>query len=251
MTQHSDPDGPATETPAPAPPVPEVPGPRLLERLRAFAAPRQWAVDANDGVIATAGLLEGFAGAGANDRTLIIAASVMIVVGSLGLGGAKWAEEAGELDAERRIIEEEAAQLAASPEHEIDELADYWEAKGLSPEVARQAAEQLSARDALAAQLEYEHDIDEPTPGWHPALAGVTSGLAFLLGSLIPLLITIFVSGAIEVWAILFSVVVSLVITSWLAARTGRMSLRRTLTRTLVVGIGTMAVSYAAGFLLF
>jgi VIT1/CCC1 family predicted Fe2+/Mn2+ transporter len=223
----------------------------LLERLRGFASPRQWAVDANDGVIATAGLLEGFAGAGANDRTLIIAASVMIVVGSLGLGGAKWAEEAGELDAERRIIEEEAAQLAASPEHEIDELAAYWEAKGLSPEVARQAAEQLSARDALAAQLEYEHDIDEPTPGWQPAWAGMTSGLAFLAGSLIPLLITIFVSGAIEVWAILFSVVVSLALTSWLASRTGHMSLRRTLTRTLVVGVGTLLVSYAAGFLLF
>lgn len=226
-------------------------GAGLLQRLRGFASPRQWAVEANDGVIATAGLLEGFAGAGASDRTLLIAASVMIVVGSLGLGGAKWAEEAGELDAERRIIEEEAAQLVASPDREIDELTVYWEAKGLSPAVARLVAEQLSARDALAAQLEYEHHIDEPTPGWKPALAGITSGLAFLVGSLVPLLITIFVSGAIEVWAILFSVVVSLSLTSWIASRAGHMSLGRTLTRTLIVGIGTLLVSYLAGLLLF
>jgi len=231
--------------------MPQPDEPRLWERLRVFSTPRQWAVDANDGVIATAGLLEGFAGAGANDRTLILAAVVMVVVGSLGLGGAKWAEEAGELDAQRRIIEEEAAQLAASPEHEVDELAAYWESKGLSPDVARRVAEQLSARDALAAQLEYEHDIDEPTPGWQPVLAGATSGLAFMIGSLIPLLITVFVSGAIEVWAIVFAVIVSLVITSLIAARTGRMSLWRTLTRTLLVGIGTMAAGYLAGSLLF
>lgn len=223
----------------------------LGARLRHLASPRQWAVDANDGIIATAGLLEGFAGAGADDRTLLLAASTMIVAGSLGLGGAKWAEEAGELDAQRRIIAEEAAQLEVDPDEEIAELAAYWEGKGLSPDVARQAAEQLSARDALAAQLEYEHDIDEPTPAWQPAWAGITSGLAFLAGSLIPLLITLLVPVRLEVWAILLAVILSLVLTSWLGARTGHMSVGRTIARTLAVGVGTMAVSYFAGLLLF
>lgn len=222
-----------------------------LARLRDFAAPRQWTVDANDGIIATAGLLEGFAGAGAGDQALLTAASAMIVAGSLGLGGAKWAEEAGELDAQRRIIAEAAAELERSPESEVAELATYWEGKGLEPATARQVAEQLSARDALAAQLEYEHDIDEPTPGWQPAWAGITSGLAFLLGSLVPLLITIFVPVQLEVWAILLAVTLSLVLTSWLGARTGHMSVRRTIARTLLVGVGTMAISYLAGLLLF
>lgn len=220
-------------------------GDRLRERL----SPRQWAVDANDGIIASAGLLEGFAGAGADDRVLLTAASAMIVAGSLGLGGAKWAEEAGELDAERRLIELERAELAASPDGEVAELADYWEGKGLTPDVARQVAEQLSAKDALAAQLEYEHDIASPTPPWQPLWAGATSGFAFLLGSLIPLLITIFAPVKIEVWAIVLAVVVSLSLTSWLAARTGRMSLSRTLARSLGVGIGTMAISYTVGLL--
>ena len=53
----------------------------LLARLREYATPRQWAVDANDGIIATAGLLEGFAGAGASDRTLLMAASVIVIPG--------------------------------------------------------------------------------------------------------------------------------------------------------------------------
>ena len=134
------------------------------ERLREYIAPRQWAVDANDGIIATAGLLEGFAGAGASDQVLITAATAMIVAGSLGLGGAKWAEEASELDAEQLLIRQEIAELAASPDEEVAELADYWERKGLSADVAKQVADQLSAKDALAAQLEFEHDIVSPTP---------------------------------------------------------------------------------------
>lgn len=225
--------------------------PTLLERVKEYAAPRQWAVDANDGIIATAGLLEGFAGAGADDPLLITAATAMIIAGSLGLGGAKWGEEAAELDAQRVLIAEEEAQLAANPDDEVDELTDYWERKGLTPEVARRVAEELSARDALAAQLEYEHHIDEPTPPWQPIWAGTTSGLAFLVGALIPLLITLFVPVKIEVWAIVLAVVVSLTLTSWLAARTGHMSVRRTVVRTLAVGIGTMAVSYLAGSILF
>jgi vacuolar iron transporter family protein len=40
-------------------------------------------------------------------------------------------------------------------------------------------------------------------------------------------------------------------VTSIVGARTGRMNVRRTLTRTLVVGIGTMAVSYLVGKLVF
>lgn len=221
-------------------------GDRLRERL----SPRQWAVDANDGIIASAGLLEGFAGAGADDRVLLTAASAMIVAGSLGLGGAKWAEEAGELDAERRLIELERAELAASPDGEVAELADYWEGKGLTPDVARQVAEQLSARDALAAQLETEYGIDEVMSRAQPVWTGVQAAIAFVVGALVPLLITIFVPVAIEVWAIVFAVVASLTVTSIVAARAGGTAVWRTLVRTLAVGIGTMAVSYTVGLLL-
>lgn len=222
----------------------------LLERLRHFATPRQWVVDANDGVIATAGLLEGFVGAGTDDRTLILAASAMIAAGSLGLAGAKWAEESGELDAERLIIEAERSELETDPESEVDELAAYWEDRGLSPEIARGVAEQLSAQDALAAQLAFEHNIDEPTPAWQPVWAGMTACIAFFLGSMIPLIITMFVPVRYEGWVILFAVLVSLTLTSLLGASAGRVPFVRTLIRTLAVGLGAMGISYFLGQLL-
>lgn len=224
---------------------------RARARMTDAASLRAWAVEANDGIIATAGLLEGFAGAGATDSLLIIAASAATIAGALGLGGAKWAEEAAEREAQLRLVAEEAAELAADPDNEIDELSTYWEGKGLTPDVARQVAEQLSARDALAAQLESEHGIDEVMSASYPAWAGITAGLAFMVGAGIPLLITIFVPVAIETWAILGAVVVALVLTSIVTARTGHISVSRTLARTLAVGVGTMAVSYLAGSLLF
>src|SRR5690349_19544412 len=61
---------------------------------------RSWTVIANDGIIATAGIPEGFAGAGATNRTLITAATTATIAGSLSVGGSEWAEAAAEREAE-------------------------------------------------------------------------------------------------------------------------------------------------------
>jgi hypothetical protein len=54
-----------------------------------------------------------------------------------------------------------------------------------------------------------------------------------------------------ESWLILAAVFVSLVVTSTIGARTGHMKLSRALVRALTVGLGTLAVSYLAGSLIF
>lgn len=228
---------------------------RVIERVRAALGDarsrRGWVIDANDGVVATAGILEGFAGAGGTDAMLVLAATTATIAGALGLGGAMWAEQAGEREAQLRVIAEETSRLATNPEDEVAELAGYWEAKGLTPDLARQVAEQLSARDALAAQLESEHGIDEVISRWAPTWAGVATTIAFALGAAIPLLITIIFPVAIETWAIVLAVVAALVVTSFVAARASHLSVARTLARTLTVGVGTIGVSYLAGLVLF
>jgi len=208
-------------------------------------------VDSNDGIIATAGLLEGFAGAGASDTVLIIAAAAATLAGCLSVAGATWAEESTDRDAQLRLIEDERAQLAASPEAELAELTEYWENKGLSPDVAARVADELTARDALAAQLEYEHGITEIPSAAASFRAGASAGIAYALGAMIPLLITLFVPVSIEAWAVLAAVIVSLTITSLVVSRTGHLPTTRVLVRTLVVGVGTMLISYLAGFFLF
>ena len=169
----------------------------------------------------------------------------------LGLGGATWAEAAAEREAQLELADEERAQLAAEPAAEIDELTAYYERKGLSPDLAREVAEQLTAHDALAAQLETEHGITEVMPPTQPVVEGVSAGVAFALGAAVPLAITLIVSTAVESWAILVAALVSLTLTSLVASGAGELSVRRTLARTLAVGLGTLAVSYLAGRVLF
>ena len=68
-----------------------------------------------------------------------------MVAGGIALAGAKYAEEAAERDAQLALIEEERQQLALAPEEETAELAALYEAKGLSPHLAREVATELTA----------------------------------------------------------------------------------------------------------
>jgi len=231
--------------------VEEVDAPRQTTGLRAHlpdaSAFRAWSVQTNDGVIATAGLLFGFAGAGASNRLLLFTASAATIAGGLSVGGSSWAEQAAERDAQLLHADQERRDLAADPEGELDELARYWEQRGLRPDTAAEVARQLSDHDALGAQLDWEYEFDEPMPASFPVTYAVGAGLAYMLGAVVPLLITYFAPVAIEPPAITAAVVVALVLSSLLAARAGEMTTRRMLARTLSVGALTMAVSYAAG----
>ncbi len=84
-----------------------------------------------------------------------------------------------------------------------------------------------------------------------PVVEGVSAAIAFALGAAVPLAITLVVSTAVESWAILVAAVASLSLTSLVASGAGDLSVRRTLGRTLVVGVGTLGVSYLAGRALF
>ena len=88
-------------------------------------------------------------------------------------------------------------------------------------------------------------------PPTRPVVEGVTSGIAFALGAAVPLAITLAVSAAVESWTILVAAVASLTLTSVVASGAGDLSVRRTLIRTLAVGVGTLAGSYLAGRALF
>ncbi|MFE6734716.1 VIT1/CCC1 transporter family protein [Microbacterium sp. NPDC057650] len=220
-------------------------------RVQSSVRDASWANDANDGIISTAGLLQGFAGAGAGDRLLLFAAVATLIAGGLSAGGAKWAETASEREEEQRIAAEERRQVERDPRRERAVLAAHWEEQGLSHELAEQVADQLSAHDAVGAQLDAEHGIEELMPRAAPLLAGLKTMIAFMIGSAIPLTITFVAPVAIEEAAIITAVVLSLVLTSLVAAGVGRLSARRMLARSLVVGLGTMGVSYLAGLAFF
>lgn len=223
------------------------PAPSLHDRFRDPATHRSWALAANDGIIATAGLLLGFTGAGASDRLLLFTAVAATIAGVFSTAGAKWAEVAAERESQLLIMEREQADITRDPQGEILELADYWHSKGLSDDVARAVAEQLHAHDALGAQLEWEYGFDQPLPRSEPIWAGAVGGVAYAIGALVPVLINYFAPVRIETWAILTAMLTAFVTTSVIGSRVGQMQARSMLTRSLVVGACTLVGSFLVG----
>lgn len=103
---------------------------RELRRRVRGPVVQEWVVEANDGIIATAGLLEGFAGAGAGDQLLITAALAATIAGALSVGGAKWSEAATERDSQLATVAYEQQRLASDPEAELAELAGHSSSAG-------------------------------------------------------------------------------------------------------------------------
>jgi vacuolar iron transporter family protein len=208
---------------------------------------RNRGVDANDGIIATAGIVEGFVGAGARGSTIVIAAFAAMVSGGIALAGAKYSEEAAERDAERALVEEERRQLALLPDEELAELAEHYRRRGLSPELATLVAEELSAHDALAAHVVAEHGIDLAAPRPGPVIVAAASGVAFAIGAAVPLLSALLAPDDRRALVTFLAVALSLGVTSYIVARAGGTPIGRTIARTVVLGLLTMTITLIGG----
>ena len=80
--------------------------------------------------------------------------------------------------------------MSESPESELDELADIYVKRGVEHELARQVAQQLMAKDALAAHARDELGMSEITAA-RPVQAALTSAAMFSTGAAMPLLMVV------------------------------------------------------------
>ena len=211
---------------------------------------REHLVDANDGIIASAGIVEGLLGAGASSTILLVASTAAMIGGGLALGGMRYAEAADERDAQQAILEAERRRIDLTPAEEETELAELYQDRGLSPQLARAVAAELSAGDALAAHAEAEYGIslrDRPATAW---TIGVIAGLAFALGAGVPLLVILLAPPAWRSAATILAVVAALSLTALLVASLGGTNIPRTMLRTVSIGVATMLLTFIGGSLL-
>ncbi|MFD7659038.1 VIT family protein [Actinosynnema sp. NPDC059797] len=209
---------------------------------------RAGVLGANDGIVSTAGLVVGVAGATA-DRTAILAAGVAgLVAGSLSMAGGEYVSVSTQRDTERAALRLEARELREMPEEEERELAGIYRDKGLSEELAARVAHELTEKDALRAHAEAELQIDPDnlTNPWHAALASL---VAFAVGAAVPLVAIVLPPTAWRVWACAAAVLVGLVLTGVVSARLGASGVGRAVRRNVVVGSLTMIVTYYVGVL--
>ncbi|MGW3511764.1 VIT1/CCC1 transporter family protein [Streptomyces sp. NPDC000994] len=204
---------------------------------------------ANDGIVSTAGLVVGVAGATDSRSTLLTAGLAGLLAGSMSMAAGEYVSVSTQRDSEVAALAVEKRELREQPEEELRELTDLLQARGLSRDVAREAAEQLTERDALRAHASVELGInpDELTNPWHAAGA---SFLAFTVGALLPLLAIVLPPADWRLGVTVLSVLAALVLTGWSSARLGAARPGRAVLRNAAGGALAMAVTYVAGTLL-
>ncbi|RRQ70554.1 hypothetical protein CQW39_34155 [Streptomyces griseofuscus] len=204
---------------------------------------------ANDGIVSTAGLVVGVAGATGSRAALLTAGLAGLLAGSMSMAAGEYVSVSTQRDSELAALAVEKRELREQPEAELRELTEMLQARGLSEEVAREAAEQLTERDALRAHASVELGInpDELTNPWHAAWA---SFLAFTVGALLPLLAIVLPPAGWRLPVTVLCVLAALVLTGWTSARLGAAAPRRAVLRNVGGGALAMAVTYAAGSLL-
>ena len=90
-------------------------------------------------------------------------------------------------DTEEADLARERQELVANPSGELEELTGIYVERGLSRELARQVAEQLTMHDALGAHARDELGITEALRA-RPIQAALASAGSFCLGALAPVL---------------------------------------------------------------
>jgi vacuolar iron transporter family protein len=209
---------------------------------------RAGVLGANDGIVSTAGVIVGVAGATTARGAILTAGVAALVAGALSMGVGEYVSVSTQRDTEKALLDRERRELVETPELELAELAGFYEERGLEPALAREVAAQLTAKDALAAHAEVELQIDPDslTSPWHAAYASMGS---FVVGALLPLVAAVVSSPSWHVPLIVVFVVIALALTGALSARLGGTSPGRQIARNITGGLLAMVVTYAVGAL--
>ena len=201
---------------------------------------------ANDGIVSTAGLVVGVAGATTDTGTLLLTGLAGLVAGSLSMAGGEYVSVSTQRDSEQALVARERWELREMPDEELEELTVLYEQKGLDRELAAMVARQLTEHDALAAHAEVELGID-PEALTSPWAAAWSSLIAFAIGALLPLLAIVLPPPDLRVAVTVVASATALALTGFLSARLGEAPSAPAVARNVGVGLLAMGLTFAVG----
>jgi VIT1/CCC1 family predicted Fe2+/Mn2+ transporter len=207
---------------------------------------RAGVLGANDGIVSTAGVVAGVAGATSDLTTILTAGVAAAVAGALSMAGGEYVSVSSQRDTEAAALTRERWELDNLPDDELTELTGLFRNQGLSDALSEQAARELTAHDALAAHARMELGIDpeELTSPW--AAAGA-SFIAFAIGAVLPILAIALPPASWRIGVAFVATVIGLGLTGWLSARLGHAAPRPAIVRNVGIGVLTMVVTYLVG----
>jgi VIT1/CCC1 family predicted Fe2+/Mn2+ transporter len=181
---------------------------------------------------------------------LLFAGFAGLVAGTLAMGTVEYSKLRAEGDRQAAQLAAERVQLETAPDAELDELTGLYVSRGLSPDLARQVAVQLTAHDALAAHAEAEHGITSASRA-APLRDALAVSAAFAAGAVLPWLAIVVLPGPSRALVTFVIVLAALALTGWVSARISEVAPAVPMVRTAGIGGLAMLITYAAGHFLY
>ena len=141
----------------------------------------------SDGLVSNLSLVMGFAGAGADPQFVLLAGLSGLLAGAASMAAGEYVSMKAQRELFERQIELEAAELAVSPEEEVQELALIYRAKGIPRDDADRLARQLTSNPEIALDALVREELGlDPSELGSPINAAASSFAAFGLGAVLP-----------------------------------------------------------------
>ena len=213
----------------------------LVERIGWLRAA---VLGANDGIVSTASLIVGVAAAATTPNDVLIAGVAGLVAGAMSMAAGEYVSVSSQADTEHADLARESAELKVDPAFELDELSQIYVQRGVEAGLARQVAEQLMAKGALAAHARDELGISATTTA-RPLQAALTSAATFSVGAAMPLAMVVIAPATALVPAVGTASILFLALLGAIGARAGGANVWRATVR--VTFWGALAMALTAG----
>lgn len=213
----------------------------LVERIGWLRAA---VLGANDGIISTASLVVGVAAASNSSTEVLVAGVAGLVAGATAMAAGEYVSVSSQADTEAADLARERRELAEQPAAELNELTNIYISRGVEPGLARQVAEQLTAKDAFAAHARDELGLSAHMVA-RPVQAALTSAATFSVGAALPVLIAVLSPSASLPWMVSGGSLIALAILGAAGAHTGGAGVLKPMLR--VTFWGAIAMGATAG----
>jgi VIT1/CCC1 family predicted Fe2+/Mn2+ transporter len=204
----------------------------------------------NDGLTANFGLVAGVIGAAVEPHIVIISGLAGALADALSMGSSGYLAAKSEAEVQAHQVEMERQEMQLMPDLEEDELAIIYEAKGLTPERARETARAMMREPARALDAMVREELNIHPAELAPLKDGVVTGTATAIGAFIPIAPFLLMEHTSAIWASLaVSMTAHFAIGAARSLFTGR-GIWASGRDMFVVGFGVAAVGYVLGELI-
>jgi len=212
-----------------------------LNKLRAGV------LGANDGIVSVAATVIGVAAATHSIPVIATAGFAALSAGAFSMATGEYISVSTQRDTESAIVARVARASRDNHGELVATLETDLERRGVSPELARVAAAEMTTHNAIGALSAIEGiDPDDLVNPWHAAWA---SFFSFILGASLPIAAILLFPAAIRIPATFAMVLVALVLTGLVSSTLGNAHRGRAVVRTVLGGALGMIVTYGVGSL--